>query len=118
MIKVLLLGEHFYRLVPSTNRPKLATATEGGVPSKVAVWVSERVDEFDLDACKANTDHHIQETTVTAMFPKTISLLLSLFPMNILLREFKLNSNKVFQTSCLFVHPWLHVNYYCMQGEH
>ena len=38
------------------------------MPSKVAVWVSERVDEFDLDACKANTDHHIQATTVTATF--------------------------------------------------
>ena len=44
------------------------SCTEGGVPSKVAVWVSERVDEFDLDACKANTDHHIQATTVTATF--------------------------------------------------
>ena len=53
------------------------------MPSKVAVWVSERVDEFDLDACKANTDHHIQETTVTAKFRKTMSLLLASFSMNI-----------------------------------
>ena len=27
--------------------------------AKVAVWVSERVDEFDLDACEP--DHHIQD---------------------------------------------------------
>lgn len=43
IIKVLLLIEHFYY-----HR----RTAEGGVPSKVVVWVSERVDEFDLDACE------------------------------------------------------------------
>ena len=65
MIKVLLLIEHFYCRL---RHGRWGTYYYN-VPSKVAVWVSERVDEFDLDACKANTDHHIQATTVTATFP-------------------------------------------------
>ena len=50
IIKVFLLIEHFYY----HHHYYHTTKSEGGVPSKVAVWVSERVDEFDLDACNVH----------------------------------------------------------------